>query len=144
MKVEATKQNISESTNTIEGLELLKLAAKALLEKKAQRIVAFDLTDQYLYTDYIIITQGSSDRHVRTIADGLLEMMKQNHIEPLGVEGYNAGQWILVDLNDVVVHIFLQDVRTFYDLEGIWSRMPSIDIYDLLGEADDKDSNEQS
>ena len=67
-----------------------------------------------------MICSGRSDRQVRSIADAVVRKLKEKNREPLGVEGYQGGEWVLVDCGDVVVHIFYQAVRDFYDLEKLW------------------------
>ena len=117
-----------------EGKELLKKIVRLLYDKKGERMSIFDLTEEYYYTDYIVIVQGTSDRHVRAMADSLFADFKQQGLKPLGYEGYDTGQWILIDFGDVIIHIFQEPIRDMYDLEGIWSKMPSIAPTDLLPE----------
>jgi len=80
------------------------------------------------FTDYFIICSGASDRQVRAIADSIETGMKKLGVLPLGIEGKQAGGWILIDYSDVVVHIFHQPVREFYDIERLWSDAPIMKI----------------
>ncbi len=82
------------------------------------------------FADYFIIASGTSDRQVRAIATAIQENLKKAGILPLGIEGEAAGQWILMDYNDVIIHIFLDTVRTFYDLERLWSEAPRMALPD--------------
>ena len=82
------------------------------------------------FADYFIIAGGTSDRQVRAIATAIQESLKKTGILPLGIEGEAAGQWILMDYDDVIIHIFLDTVRTFYDLERLWSEAPRMAIPD--------------
>ena len=102
----------------------------AALEKKAKNLVVLNVQDISAFADYFIICSGISERQVRAIADAVQEYLKKADILPLGVEGEAAGQWILMDYDDVIIHVFLDTVRTFYDLERLWSEAPRLDIPD--------------
>ena len=116
-----------------EGMAPVALAVKAIYDKKGQRVMVFDLRGKYLYTDFIVVCHGTSDRHVRAICDAVLDAFKQTLREiPLGLEGLEAGQWALLDFNNVIIHVLQEPVRDFYDLEGLWSTMPSLAAAELL------------
>jgi ribosome-associated protein len=102
----------------------------AALEMKAKDLVILNVKEISAFADYFIICSGTSDRQVRAIAAAIQENLKTADILPLGVEGEAAGQWVLMDYDDVVIHIFLEPVRTFYDLERLWSEAPRMDIPD--------------
>ena len=104
------------------------LSLQAAIEKKAQDPVLLELKGLTSITDYFLLCNGKSDRQVQAIAQGIQEMLKQKGIRPLGVEGMVEGKWILMDYQDVVIHIFLEPVRKFYDLEGLWIEAPRIDL----------------
>jgi ribosome-associated protein len=95
-------------------------------EKKAEEVLVFDLRDISSVTDYFLLCHGSSGRQVQAIADHLLEMAKKRGLRPLGVEGYPAAQWVLLDLGDLIVHVFYEETRRFYDLERLWGHAPQI------------------
>ncbi len=97
------------------------LCLKAAIEKKALDPVLLEMRGISSVTDYFLICTGKSDRQVQAIARAIEETLERKGIRPLGQEGGLHGKWILMDYNDVVVHIFLEPVRKFYDLEGIWS-----------------------
>ena len=88
---------------------------------KALDLVVFDVTGVSSFTDYFIICSGKSSRQVQGIADNLETALRGHGFKPLGIEGQNEGQWILMDYGDVIVHIFYEPVRSFYDLESLWA-----------------------
>ena len=100
--------------------ELLKLAIFALEDIKGQEIVSIDVRDKTSITDYMLIATGSSSRHVKSLIDNVLEKVKARGVRPLGSEGLDSGEWALLDLGDVVVHVMLASARQFYDLERLW------------------------
>lgn len=87
---------------------------------KAERVVQLDVAHLTTITDVMIVASGRSDRHVRAISDALLERCKTSGFPLLGIEGHKAGEWVLVDLADVVVHVMLPDTREFYEIEKLW------------------------
>ena len=104
------------------------LCLKAAVEKKAQDPVLLELKGISSITDYFLLCSGRSDRQVQAIAQGIEEAIKKMGIRPLGQEGIEGGRWILLDYADVVVHIFLDPVRKFYDLEGLWMDAQRIEL----------------
>ncbi len=113
------------------------LCVKAASEKKAFDLVLLDMKKATSFTDYFFICSGKSDRQVQAIAQAIEEELGKEGIRPLGEEGKPEGRWILMDYEDVVVHIFLEPVRTFYDLEGLWIDAPRIELEkgESLGES---------
>ena len=103
------------------------LCLRAAIEKKALDPVLLELKGIASFTDYFLLCSGKSDRQVKAIAQGIEEALKKNGIQPLGREGVTEGKWILMDYEDVVVHIFTEPVRKFYDLEGLWIDVPRVD-----------------
>ena len=83
------------------------------------------------YTNYLLIVTATSDRHARALADHMIEQLKLKKIKPLGVEGRDSGQWILLDYSDVIVHIFQETSRDYYDLDGLWVDAESLPIEDV-------------
>jgi len=107
-----------------------KLALEALDALKADNIVVLDVRAQASFTDYMIFASGSSRRHVSAIADSVVEAAKAAGDPALGVEGEDVGEWVLVDLGDVVVHIMLPDVRLYYELEKLWGEELAVEDAD--------------
>jgi len=104
----------------MQTLALKNLVETTLNDLKAIDLTAIDLQGRSLMSDYLIICTGRSTRHVSAMAEKLVEAVKKNGIKPLGVDGKDRGEWVLIDLIDVVVHIMIADVRAFYDLESLW------------------------
>jgi ribosome-associated protein len=100
--------------------EILTLALAALDDGKGNDIKVIDVRDKTNITDYMIIASGTSDRHVVSLAYRVVERMKENHLTPLGVEGENTGEWVLVDLGDAIIHVMKPQTREFYQLEKLW------------------------
>ena len=95
--------------------------AEAALDRKAVDLVALDVSELTSYADTFVIATATSDRHARAIADAIREAETASSSKPLGVEGYEEARWVLIDLGDVIVHVFLEEVREAYDLERLWN-----------------------
>ena len=106
-------------------LQTLKdIVIDALDDMKAKDIVTLDVKPLTSVADLMIVASGTSNRHVKSIAENVREKVKNNGLQPLGIEGEDVAEWVLVDLGDIIVHIMLPDTRRFYDLEKLWSMSP--------------------
>jgi ribosome-associated protein len=114
--------------SSIDSWEKALLLSRFALEKKAYDLVLLEIREITSVADYFIICSGRSDRQVQSIAQGIEENLKQKGVAPLSVEGLSRGQWVLMDFDDVIVHIFYAPVREFYDLEGLWSHAPRVEL----------------
>ena len=114
------EQQTSKKVEEIGGLEKAMLCAEVAAAHKAERPLIWEVTELVDYADYFVICSGRSTRHVQAIAEHIEAALSQRRVKPLGIEGLIEGHWVLLDLDDVVVHIFYHPVRAFYDLEGLW------------------------
>ncbi len=108
------------------SLELARLAAQAALDKKAENLMILDVRGLSDFADYFVIMSGRSTRHVQGLADAVDVELRNKKLTVTNSEGLSEGQWVLLDYNDVIVHIFYHEVRGFYDLEGLWHDAPRI------------------
>jgi ribosome-associated protein len=110
------------------SLELARLAGKAALDKKAEDLLILDVRGISSFTDFFVIMSGRSTRHVQGLAEAIEGALRDKRLSPATAEGLNDGLWVLLDFNDVVVHIFYAETREFYDLEGLWHDAPRVTI----------------
>ena len=109
-----------QKTNGISGEELVKLTISALEDVKAQDIQVIDVREKHSLTDYMIIATGTSNRQINAMLEKVREAVKKQGAQPLGEEGKGDSDWVLLDLNDVIVHMMTAAARQFYDLERLW------------------------
>lgn len=110
---------LSDSIQTVRSTSI-----EHLQSRKAEDVVVIDLREIADFVDYFIICTGTSDVHVRALADAVVEGLKAEGERPWQVEGYDTRNWVLIDYVDVVVHIFQPEARTFYGLERLWGDAP--------------------
>lgn len=116
----AKKVKASKPVKSAKQPPLLKIVEQALSDIKAVNVASFDVRELTDVTDTMIIASGNSDRHVRSIAERVVEAAKKAGFRPMGVEGERDGEWVLVDLQDVILHVMLPRVREVYRLESLW------------------------
>lgn len=104
------------------------LLTRFALEKKARDLAVLEVRELTSIADYFIICSGSSDRQVQSIAQGIAENLSEAGHSLLSMEGANRGHWVLMDFSDVIVHIFYEPVREFYDLDGLWGHAPRVEL----------------
>lgn len=114
--------------NKNEHFSKVEAIVAAALDRKAEDIVALAVGELTSYTDTFVIATASSDRRARAIADSITAAARERGESALGVEGYDEGRWVLIDLGNVIVHVFQEEVRSVYDLERLWSDAPVLDV----------------
>jgi ribosome-associated protein len=112
----------------LDRLDKAALIVEAALERKAERVVGLDVREIASFANTFILATGSSDRHVRSVADSIQAALKARGESPIGVEGYDEGRWVLIDYTDTIVHVFQQEIRDHYDLERLWSDATEIEL----------------
>ncbi len=112
-------------------LDLQKKASRIVelaLDKKAEYPVVIDISRLSAISDYLILLSGTSARHVQTISKAIRENLKKRRLSPLSTEGVNEGHWVVLDYDDIIVHIFHEPVREYYDLDGLWAEAPRVEL----------------
>ena len=120
-KVRAPKAVEGRVVPNEKGLELARVIAAAVIDKKATDVVILDVRGRASYADYIVVASGDSDVQLRAMADGVHEKLKGQGVRPSSSEGEAGASWVLLDYGDVVAHFFDAATRSFYDLEGMWA-----------------------
>jgi|Deesub1362B_J571_1020462.scaffolds.fasta_scaffold18717_2 ribosome-associated protein len=118
----------STMETSVDSKEKSLILVRLARSRRATDLVVLDLRNLVTYTDYFVICTGRSDRQVRAIAEHLEAELRGKKIRPRSVEGMTTGRWVLMDFDDVVVHIFQREVREFYDLEGLWADAPRVSL----------------
>lgn len=105
----------------MQEVNMKQLTVDALEDVKGLEIICIDVSGMTEITDEMIIVSGTSNRHVKALVNNVVSEANKVGIKPLGVEGFEEGEWVLIDLNDVVIHVMLPKVREFYEIERLWS-----------------------
>jgi ribosome-associated protein len=123
-------QQIKKKYRRKSSREVAKLCARAALDKKAENPVILDVRKLCSFTDFFVIISGRSTRHVQGLAEAIEAELRSKRLSTTKAEGLNEGTWVLLDYNDVVVHIFYIETRKFYDIEGLWHDAARISLED--------------
>jgi ribosome-associated protein len=116
-----------------DDLEKLMTAARAAAERKALEMVAIDIREIASFAEYFLVCSGTSTRQVQAIADEVMEKLRdERDARPLHTEGYEAATWILLDYGDLIVHVFTEDSRQFYQLERLWRDAKRVELPEEL------------
>lgn len=105
--------------------ELTQLVTETLDDMKAVDVSVIDVRGKSNVTDVMVVATGTSARHVKSLANNVLDEVKKSGVKPLGIEGEDVGEWVLVDLADIVVHVLQAEMRDFYQLEKLWETEPA-------------------
>lgn len=112
--------------------EVLELVVRTADDRRAKDILAIDMKEISVMSDYNVITHASNSRLINAIAESIVEEAQKAGIEVRNIEGKQAGNWVLIDLGSVILHVFDEDERSHYNLEGLWTEGPLVDISDWL------------
>ncbi|MFT5730931.1 MAG: ribosome-associated protein [Desulforhopalus sp.] len=110
------------------GHDVAQICANAGLDTKAEDVVILDVRDLNTFTDYFVIMNGKSTRHVQALAEAVEGKLRSKRVKESSAEGLQEGMWVLLDFDDVVVHVFYHEQREFYDIEGLWSGAKQIEV----------------
>ena len=111
----------ASQTEELDFMSKTRAIMEAALELKADQIVGLDMREVSSFADSFVIASGGSNRHVRSIAEAIIKALEESGERPIGVEGLEEGRWVLIDANDVIVHIFASNFRDDFSLERLWS-----------------------
>lgn len=129
--IQIESENYREET-TIDTQNIVRAAAEAAIEMKATDLAILDVRGRTSFCDWFLLCNGSNSRQLSAIADHILKTFKSSEgRKPLGIEGGSNNKWVLIDLGDVIVHVFDQQMRGYYDLDGLWIDAPRVTPADL-------------
>ncbi len=129
MPSQTANTDTQDTTAELAPEQLARLAASYAADKKAIDVQVLDLRGVSSYTDFFVIASGNTDRQVKAIHDAVHEGLKRDHgVLPRRVEGLTESRWVLMDYVDIIVHVFVPDVRDFYRLEQLWGDVPRLEV----------------
>ncbi|MFQ3338735.1 MAG: ribosome-associated protein [Colwellia sp.] len=117
----ASKVTINDRNNTLQTEQLKAFVIEKLEDMKGRDIIALNISDKASFADYMVICSGNSNRHVKSLANSVGIECRAQGLEPLGMEGNDIGEWSLVDLGDIIVHVMTDEQRDKYNLEQLWA-----------------------
>ena len=120
-------KQLKKEYRTLDGDQLAAICAQIGSDGKGEDIVILDVRKISSFTDYFVILSGRSTRHVQALAESMEHELRSKRISSSRTEGLSEGKWVLLDFDDVVVHIFYHEQRDFYDLEGLWHDAPRLE-----------------
>ena len=123
-----TKPVTGPATRTTPLPEAVHQVVNAALDKKAQHVVVLNLSGSGAFTDYFVVCSGQTGRQVRAIVDEIVKQLREQGTRPSHVEGYDHGEWVLLDCFDFVVHVFTEDTRRFYNLDRLWGSAARVEF----------------
>ncbi|MDI6786148.1 MAG: ribosome silencing factor [bacterium] len=112
----------------LKPINIAKLAAKKAENKKAENLLILEMTRLTYFTDYFVIVSGNSNVHVQSIADFIIKELKKKKIVLNHIEGYREANWILLDYNEIIIHVFHRDTREYYQIEELWGDAKKIKV----------------
>lgn len=121
------KKSDQPTTPAIPTEQKSQFLAALLDEKQGEDIVVLDVTGICPIAEHIIVVSARGQRHAQSLADAAMHLAKEKNFISFGMEGYDAGTWILVDLNDIIIHVFQDEIRRFYNIEGLWGEGKRVD-----------------
>ncbi len=124
-------KKVQQQYSDLESEELVKLICQAALDQKAENLIALNVRKISDFADYFVIMSGTSTRHVSGLAEAIDQKIGSKRTMSGNTEGLSEGSWVLLDYNDIIVHVFHSETRKYYDLEGLWHDAPRLDLSDL-------------
>lgn len=129
----STEKAVAAEPSALSALEVAQVAAQLASEKKAEDILILDLKGECGYADYFVIASAPSERQSMAVARSVDDGLRRGGLKPMHVEGMRQGNWVLIDMGDVVVHTFLSSARDYYDLEGFWADADRVAVDESAG-----------
>ncbi len=121
-------KKLNKDHKEMSSLEIARKLSEVSLDKKAEDLLILDVSKMSGFTDYFVVMSGRSTRHVQGLASAIDQEFSSKRLKLSNSEGLEDGQWVLLDFNDVIVHIFHAETRKFYDIEGLWHDAPRVDV----------------